>query len=96
MEWATVLPNVGLGSGWALAALFGVLVYRGHLVPRKTHEQRVEDIAHDRNEWRAESRIKDAQIAKKDEQLGYMREVGEANRAVLTAIQQLGRTREQP
>jgi hypothetical protein len=66
------LPQVGLGSGWALAAVFVALVYWGKLIPRSTHD----DVVHDRDEWRTESRIKDAQIHEKDEQLRHMGEVG--------------------
>lgn len=66
------LPQVGLGSGWALVVLVVILILRGDLVPRRTYDDKV----HDGNEWRAESRIKDAQLAEKDKQLGHMAEVG--------------------
>lgn len=46
----------GIGSGWALAALAVYALIRGQLVPRKT----VEDIIHDRDEWRAAHRISEA------------------------------------
>lgn len=77
------LPQVGLGSGWALLTVVVILILRGQLVPRRTHE----DAIHDRDEWRAESRIKDAQIAEKDGQLRELSSVGEAVRAVMRAIQ---------
>lgn len=77
------LPQVGLGSGWALVAVFVVLIYRGALVPRRTYDDKV----HDGNEWRAESRIKDAQIAEKDKQLRHLEEVGHSVNAVMRAIQ---------
>lgn len=76
------LPQVGLGSGWALVAVFVILVYRGGLVPRRTHD----DVVHDRDEWRAESRIKDAQIAEKDQQLRHMGEVGRTVDAIMRSL----------
>ena len=65
--------------------LTGWLVWSGRLVPRRE----VERVEHDRDEWRAESRIKDSQIAEKDAQLKHMGEVGRQMRRVLTAVQQL-------
>jgi flagellar biosynthesis/type III secretory pathway M-ring protein FliF/YscJ len=86
------LPQVGLGSGWALVAIFVVLIYRGALVPRRTYD----DVAHDRDEWRAESRIKDAQnaekdsqLAEKDKQLGHLAEVGRNTLAIMQSIKSL-------
>lgn len=73
------------GAGWSLFALAGLAVIKGQLVPRKTHQ----DVLHDRDEWRAESRIKDAQIAEKDRQLGHLAEVGETQKAVLHAVARL-------
>lgn len=94
------LPQVGLGLGWAVAFLFTVAVLRGGLIPRQTHldavrahEKALEDMAHDRDEWRAESRIKDAQlvekddqIGEKDKQLGHLAEVGRNVLAILGAL----------
>lgn len=77
------LPQVGLGSGWALVAVFVILIYRGSLIPRRTYDDKV----HDGNEWRTESRIKDQQIAEKDRQLTELAEVGRAVNAVMRAIQ---------
>ena len=77
------LPQVGLGSGWALLAVVVFFIIRGQLVPRRTHD----DALHDRDEWRAESRIKDAQIAEKDLQLRELSQVGRAVEAVMRAIQ---------
>lgn len=69
--------GAGIGSGWALAAYFMRLVYVGRLVP-----------AHDRDEWRAESRIKDTQIAEKDKQLSHMGEVGKTVESTMRALQE--------
>ena len=63
-------------GGWSLAAYFFRLVYTGRLVP-----------AHDRDEWRAESRIKDAQIGEKDKQLEHMGEIGHTVESFLGAFQ---------
>lgn len=80
-----VIPwnEVGVGSGWAIVALFVLAILRGALVPRST----LLDMIHDRDEWRAESRIKDAQIAVKDEQLGHLGEVGRTVEQLLGGAQ---------
>lgn len=51
----------------ALVGLFVLLVFVGKLVPKATvdrmiaeHQKQVEDIAHDRDEWRAAHRISEA------------------------------------
>lgn len=56
--------QVGIGSGWALVAVFVVYIYRGklHTDPEwermvKDHQREIEDVAHDRNEWRTAHRI---------------------------------------
>lgn len=77
------IPQVGLGTGWALLAVVVIFIMRGSLVPRRA----LDDVIHDRDEWRAESRIKDAQIAEKDGQLRHMGEVGELQKRILGAIQ---------
>lgn len=75
---------LGIGAGWAIVA-FGVLAFiRGGLYSRKA----MEDVLHDRDEWRAESRIKDAQIAEKDEQLRHLKEVGETVKQLARGLQQ--------
>ena len=74
--------QVGIGSGWALVALFVVLIYRGNLVPKRFYD----DIVHDRNEALTSGRIKDQQIHEKDEQLSSLAEVGKTVQAVLIAV----------
>lgn len=88
---AAVLNGIGVVGvivvgGWMLAT--GRLYTRGQ----------VDDVKHDRDEWRAESRLKDAQIAEKDQQLAekdkqlsYLGEVGETAKAVLSALQKMAR-----
>jgi hypothetical protein len=82
LPWPAISAATG---GWLLTFAFVLAVMRGGLIPRKQHD----DVIHDRNEWRAESRIKDAQIAEKDLQLRYMSEVGETQKNVLVTLQQL-------
>jgi len=72
-------------GGWILVAGFVVAMMRGRLVPRSS----LDDALHDRDEWRAESRIKDAQIAKKNEHLDHLAEVGETQKALLSALSKL-------
>lgn len=81
-------------GGWLLVAIYVVAMLRGRIVPRST----LEDAIHDRNEWQAESRIKDTQIALKDEQiatkdkqLDHLAEVGETQKALLNALGNLAR-----
>jgi hypothetical protein len=71
----------------AVVLLVGWLVWSGRLVPRRTYE----DVLHDRDEWRTESRIKDAQLAEKDTQLEHLGEVGRTVAAIMTAVQHQAR-----
>lgn len=76
---------VGLANGVGVVAvvlLVGWLVFTGRLVPRRTHE----DVLHEAQEWRTESRIKDQQIQEKDEQLRHLAEVGRTVDAIMRAI----------
>lgn len=70
---------------WILVATFVTLVWRGRVVPRSA----LDDALHDRNEWRAESRVKDQQIAEKDQQLTHLAEVGETQKALLSSLSRL-------
>lgn len=94
------LPLGGLGvlgvialSGWSLVAYYMRGVMAGRLHPQATldrmerdHQREVGDISHDRDEWRAESRIKDAQLALRDEQLRVVTIIGETTKATLDAL----------
>ena len=55
-------------SPWALVAMFVVLVATGRLIPRRTYD----DKAHEADEWRAESRVKDQQSHELTEQNSAM------------------------
>lgn len=78
--------QVGIGSGWALVTLGVVMIMRGYLVPKRFYD----DMVHDRNEALASGRIKDQQLAEKDQQLSHMAEVGKTMQAILTAIHGIG------
>lgn len=62
LPWPAQLGAATLG--WALAGMFFVLVYRGKLRPEsafkeliESHARELEDISHDRGEWRTAHRI---------------------------------------
>lgn len=86
LPWPAISAATG---GWILTAAFVWAVLKGRLIPRTQHD----DMIHDRNEWRTESRIKDQQIAEKDSQLRHLVEVGETTKAVLTGVQQIAQAR---
>lgn len=83
-----VWEQVGLGSGWALVAIFVLGFIRGQLYGRKA----MEDVLHDRDEWRTESRLKDQQIDEQGLQLRYMAEVGKTMEAILHSVHSLARS----
>lgn len=96
------LDVLGIGSGWLLLCLFLIGFYRamanGRLVTRREADgieeaaaRAVERAEHDRDEWRAEGRIKDAQLAEKDQQLAHMAEVGQLVRDIMRALQRTSR-----
>lgn len=76
-------------GGWLLVGGFVFAILRGRLVPRSS----LDDAIHDRNNWMAESRIKDVQISTKDEQiatkdrqLDHLAEVGEIQKSILRSL----------
>ena len=69
----------------AVVLIVGWLMWTGRLVTRRE----VERVEHDRDEWRAESRIRDAEVAEKNKQLEHVAEVGITMKAVLGALQKL-------
>lgn len=85
------LSQVSWGSvsvaalGWTLVAGFVTAMWKGKVIPRTS----LDDALHDRDEWRAESRIKDQQIAEKDQQLQHLAEVGETQKSVLSSLAKL-------
>ena len=81
---------VGLLDGVGVVGLV-VLVGIGFGTGRLFTKRQYDDVIHDRNEWRAESRIKDSQITEKDRQLSHMAEVGKTVEALLAAYQKARR-----
>ena len=77
-------PQVGVGSGWALAAFAVWLIMTGRLVPKTTLDR----AQHDGNEWRTESRIKDQQLLERDIQLRHMEELGRNFEQLMHALQE--------
>jgi len=65
-----------------LCVLFVLALGRGWIVTRRE----ANDIRHDRDEWRTESRLKDAQLAEKDKQLSHMGEVGRTVDRVMRSL----------
>lgn len=86
-------PGLLNGAG-VIALLVGLfwMLASGRLFTRRQYD----DKAHEANEWRAESRVKDAQIAEKDEQLRHLAEVGNTVDAVMRAIQRGSKDHEVP
>lgn len=76
---------VSLVGDWGpagLLALYIIATLTGRLIPRRT----LNDVIHDRDEWRSESRLRDQEIAEKNEQLRHMAEVGGLMKQVLAAV----------
>lgn len=67
-----------------LCVLIVVAIARGWLVTSRE----LANVVHDRDEWRAESRLKDQQLAVKDEQLGHLAEVGRTVEQLARGLQQ--------
>lgn len=101
------LSFIGLGTGWLVALWFVVSLLRGKLMTESSHlrevgrlesdhAREVDRVDHDRQEWRTESRIKDAQLAEKDIQIGErdkqlsaMESLGRTVESVMTAVRQI-------
>lgn len=101
MDWLTEIPlqTVGIGSGWALVVMYNVLIARGGLHTDRewqqtidTHKRELDDVAHDRDEWRTESRIKDQQLDEQGIQIRAMAEGLRTVEAVMHAIHDLARS----
>lgn len=81
LEGVSVDPS-GIGVV-GLIVLFGIAMGRGWIVTRRE----ANDIRHDRDEWRAESRIKDVQIAEQADQLRELKPLAQAVHNIMRAIQ---------
>jgi hypothetical protein len=67
-----------------LVILFALGLATGRLFTRRQYDE----VTHDRDEWRTESRLKDAQIAEKDVQLRHLAEVGKTVEQLARGLQQ--------
>jgi hypothetical protein len=65
-----------------LCVFFVISLGTGRLYTRRQYDEAI----HDRDEWRTESRLKDAQIAEKDDQLRHLGEVGRNVLAIMQAL----------
>jgi hypothetical protein len=76
--------NVDTISAVGLCVLFVLGIAMGRLFTKRQYDE----VIHDRDEWRAESRIKDAQIAEKDVQLQHLAAVGHTVEQLARGLQQ--------
>lgn len=65
-----------------------VLIVIGFATGRIFTRRQYDEVIHDRDEWRTESRIKDQQIAEKDTQLRHLVEVGKTVEQLVRGLQQ--------
>lgn len=65
-----------------------VLFFLGLATGRIFTKRQYDEVIHDRDEWRSEARLKDAQIAEKDRQLGHMEQVGRTVEQFTRGLQQ--------
>lgn len=80
------LPSAALSNGVGVVTvvvILGWMLAKGHLYTKRQYD----DAIHDRDEWRAESRLKDAQIVEKDTQLRHLAEVGRVVHNIMAALQ---------
>ena len=76
-----LLDGIGVVGG-------AVLMVIGFATGRVFTRRQYDEVVHDRDEWRAESRIKDQQIAEKDAQLRHLVEVGKTVEQLVRGLQQ--------
>lgn len=81
-------PAVTAGSGgWLIAFFFCISIIRGKLVPRSA----VDDVIHDRDEWRASHRISEAAREVSAKQVTALLEQGQTTEAFIKSLPQPGR-----
>lgn len=95
VEGIQVVPTVGLSAGWALLLVgltSGRLMTRGAheeqmAAVRETYQRQVDDVIHDRGEWKTQSRITDTTVVELlDQQRGLLTSVANTVAAVMEAI----------
>lgn len=83
MDGIPIAAIDGIGVvGLVIVFAFGLAT--GRLFTKRQYDE----VIHDRDEWRAESRLKDAQIAEKDRQLEHMEQVGRTVEQFTRGLQQ--------
>lgn len=65
-----------------LIVLFAIALARGWVVTSREHD----NLLKDRDEWRSESKLKDAQLDEKDTQLRHLAEVGHTVDSIMSAL----------
>jgi vacuolar-type H+-ATPase subunit D/Vma8 len=83
-----ILPLAGYSAGWLLVVGVVVAFFRGRIWTDAAYQEK----AHEANEWRTESRIKDQQILEKDIQLRHVEEVGRNVLSIMSSIQRNARS----
>lgn len=94
------LDVLGIGSGWAIVSLFFVLFMRGRIVPRQTmedqrsaYESRIEDIEHDRDEWRTAHRISEqARLEEREHNAALVHDIAEPVKGFLEGFRKATRS----
>lgn len=75
------------GGGWLLFGLTAWHVIRGYQTGNTVPRSALDDAKHEAAEWRTEGRLKDAQIAEKDEQIRLLAEVGKTVEQLARGLQ---------
>lgn len=91
---------LGIGSGWFLVGVFFLLFMRGRIVPRQTLEDqradyasRLEDIEHDRDEWRAAHRISEqARLEEREHNSALVHDIAEPVKGFLEGFRKATRS----
>lgn len=83
--WLEGLP-LGTLTPAGLLAIVVLLIAMGKLVPRRT----MEDIIHDRNEWRAAHRVSEQARVELAEQVGELLEHARTTNEVLKSLSKVG------
>lgn len=94
------LPPIEVLTPSALLGLTIVLILRGYLVPRRTvdeqrkaYESRIEDIDHDRNEWRAAHRISEqARLEEREHNAALVHDIAEPVKGFLEGFRKATRS----
>lgn len=94
------LPPVEVLTPSVLLGIAILLILRGYLVPRRTvdeqrkaYESRIEDIDHDRNEWRAAHRISEqARLEEREHNAALVHDIAEPVKGFLEGFRKATRS----